>query len=179
MSKQGGDSSKGKKARLIVPAAKARPSPAIGQALGQLGVNMMGFCKDFNSRTSHYKDEVPLRVNFVAFPDKTFRFTPLAPSSTWFIKMAAGIHSGAAAPNKETVGTVHVKQLFEIAKIKKALEPQLALVSEQSFVRSLVSSCSSMGIAVDNSPRDLPDGVKRKPAPAMQELVEKKGKKKK
>eukprot|EP00461_Guttulinopsis_vulgaris_P004769 UN04771 len=167
---------KPRKARLLVPAAKAKPSPAIGQALGQLGVNMMMFCKDFNNKTGHYVDEVPLRVDFTAFPDKTFSFVPSAPKSTWFLKQAAGIHVGAAAPNKEIVGTVHVKQIYEIAKIKKQLEPKLANVPLQSYCKTLASTCGSMGLAVDTSKR--PKVAKRK-APPKRAPAPEKGKKQK
>jgi large subunit ribosomal protein L11 len=171
---------KPRKARLLVPAAKAKPSPAIGQALGQLGVNMMAFCKDFNSKTTHYVDEIPLRVAFTAFPDKTFSHVPLAPKSTWFLKQAANIHVGAHACNKEQVGTVHVKQLYEIAKIKKSIEPQLANVPMESYCRTLAATCGSMGIAVDTAKRDIAAGQKRKPAPKRLAAPEKsKGKKKK
>lgn len=153
---------KPRKARLLVPAAKAKPSPAIGQALGQLGVNMMAFCKDFNNKTSHYTDEVPLRVDFTAFPDKTFQFVPSAPKSTWFLKRAAGIHVGAAAPNKQAVGTVHVKQIYEIAKIKKGLEPKLAKVPLRSYCKTLAATCGSMGVAVDTSRRAKPNKPRAK-----------------
>jgi len=165
--------------RLLVNAATAKPNPSIGQALGQLGVNMMMFCKDFNSKTTHYVNDVPLRVRFTAFPDKTFKFVPLAPPSTWFIKQAAGIHTGAAAPNKECVGTVHVKQLYEIAKIKKSIEPNLAETPLEGYVRSLVATCATMGVGVDCSKRDLPPGTKRSPAPAMKAAAAAGGKKKK
>lgn len=153
--------------RLIVPAAKAKPSPAIGQALGQLGVNMMMFCKDFNAKTTHYKDDIPLRVSFTAYPDKTFSFTPLGPFSSWLVKQAAGVGLGAAQTGKERVGTIHVKQLFEIARVKQSVEPGLKAIPLESLCRSLAATCRSMGIAIDARPRDVPAGTKRSPAPAM------------
>ncbi len=153
-----------KSVRLIVPAAKAKPSPAIGQALGQLGVNMMAFCKDFNAKTGHYKDDIPLRVSFTAYPDKTFSFKPLGPFSTWMIKQACGITVGAHAPGTEKVASIHVKQLFEIAKAKSAVEPYLAATPLKSVVKSLVATCKSMGVVVEAHPRDLLPGEKMRPS---------------
>ena len=104
---------------------QAKPSPAIGQALGQLGVNMMAFCKEFNAKTTTYIDDIPIRVKFTAFPDKTFKFVPLLPQTSWMIKKAAGVESGAHEPGKDIAGAVHVKQLYEIAKIKQAVDPKM------------------------------------------------------
>ena len=146
--------------RLIVPAAKAKPSPAIGQALGQLGVNMMNFCKDFNAKTGHYKDDIPLRVMFTAYPDKTFSFVPLAPKTSWMIKQACAISVGAHSPGHENVAKIHVKQLYEIAKAKQSVEPNLQGIPLESLVRSIASTCKSMGVEIDARPRDLPAGQK-------------------
>lgn len=155
----------GKTVRLLVPAAKAKPSPAIGQALGQLGVNMMMFCKDFNAKTTHYVDDVPLRVKFTAFPNKTFTFTTLAPTTSWFIKSACGFASGAKNPGHETIAKIHVKQLYHIALVKQSAEPNLQGLPLEAIVRSMVSSCKSMGVEVDATPRDLRiPGYARRPA---------------
>lgn len=142
-----------KMVRLLVPAAKAKPSPAIGQALGQLGVNMMAFCKEFNAKTVHYVDDVPLRVKFTAFPDKTFKFVPLLPMTSWFVKKAANIETCAHEPGKDIAGSIHVKQLYEIAKIKQAVEPRMKSQTLEQVAKTLASNCMSMGIAIDNSPR--------------------------
>lgn len=145
-----------KTVRLLVPAAKAKPSPAIGQALGQLGVNMMMFCKDFNAKTTHYIDDVPLRVKFTAFPNKTFTFVTLAPTTSWFIKTACGFANGSKTPGHESIAKIHVKQLYHIALVKRSAEPNLQVIPVESIVRSMVASCRSMGVEVDASPRDLP-----------------------
>ncbi len=174
----------GKTVRLLVPAAKAKPSPAIGQALGQLGVNMMMFCKDFNAKTTHYIDDVPLRVKFTAFPNKTFAFQTLAPKTTWFIKQACGFALGAKNPGHEVIAKIHVKQLYHIAVVKQSAEPNLQVLPLEAIVRSMVATCKSMGVEVDACPRDLPPGSKRAPAGGIQFAAaaagaESKGKKKK
>lgn len=150
--------------RLIVPAAKAKPSPAIGQALGQLGVNMMAFCKDFNAKTTQYKDDVPLRVLFTAYPDKTFSFQATSPSSTWFIKEAVGTNVLANRPGHDIVAPIHVKQLYEIAKIQQQTQPLLANTPLEGLVRSLASTCKGMGVKVVAHKRDVAPGQTLKPA---------------
>lgn len=99
-------------ARLRVPAGVAKPSPAIGQALGPLGVNMMEFCRQFNARTTTFKEDIPLRVKVFAKEDRTFDFDIAAPPTTWFLKQASGITKGAQQPGIETVGTVSVRALY-------------------------------------------------------------------
>ena len=86
--------------RLIVPAGKAKPSPAIGQALGPLGLNMMDFCKAFNDRTRNNVDDVPMRVKLRAFEDRTFDFEVHSPPTSWFLKKASGVPKGTAQPSK-------------------------------------------------------------------------------
>jgi len=175
----------GKTVRLLVPAAKAKPSPAIGQALGQLGVNMMMFCKDFNAKTTHYVDDIPLRVKFTAFPNKTFSFLTLAPTTTWFIKQACGFANGTKTAGHEVIARIHVKQLYHIALVKQSAEPNLQVLPLEAIVRSMVASCKSMGVEVDATPRDIRvEGFKRRPAGGLQtasssSAPEAKGKKKK
>jgi large subunit ribosomal protein L11 len=108
-----------KMVKLIVGAAKAAPSPAIGQALGPLGLNMMDFCKAFNEKTKHIADGTPLPVNLTAFPNRTFDFTYATPSTAWFLKKCVGADKGSPKPGRDTLGEVHVKQIYEIAKIKQ------------------------------------------------------------
>lgn len=108
-----------KMVKLIVGAAKAAPSPAIGQALGPLGLNMMDFCKAFNEKTKHIVDGTPLPVNLTAFPNRTFEFTFATPSTAWFLKKCVGAEKGSEKPGRDTLGVVHVKQIYEIAKIKQ------------------------------------------------------------
>jgi large subunit ribosomal protein L11 len=133
--------------RLRVPAAKAAPSPAFGQSLGSLGVNIMGFCKEFNGRTSQYKDNIPMRVQMQAYQDNTFSFEVKSPASTWFLRQCAGIEKGRASAQDPFVGSIHVKQIYEIAKLKLA-EDKSNKGNLEGFCRSLVSSARIMGLRV-------------------------------
>ena len=102
--------------RLIVPAGAAKPGPAIGQALGPLGLNMMDFCKAFNADTTKYVKDTPMRVTLSAYNNRTFTFEVKAPRSSYFIKKCAGVEKGSSRPVHEVIGSVHVKDLYEIAK---------------------------------------------------------------
>lgn len=134
--------------RIRVPAGIAKPAPALGQALGPLGVNMMEFCKDFNAKTATIKSSAIMRVRLTAFEDRTFKYTIGAPSSSWYIKRVTGIAKGASNPGKETVGTVSVKALYEIAKSKQQFDPASKGLELESIVRCLVGSSRSMGLKV-------------------------------
>jgi large subunit ribosomal protein L11 len=134
--------------RLLVLAGSAKPSPAIGQALGPLGVNMMEFCKDFNAKTATYKASCLMRVKLTAFEDRSFKFTILAPPTSWYLKRVTGITKGAASPGKETVATINVKALYEIAKSKQQFDPILANYELESLTKSIAASARSMGIKI-------------------------------
>jgi len=140
--------------RLIVPAAKAKPSPAIGQSLGAVGVNMMKFCKEFNARTTQYKDEVPMRVKLTAMPDSSFTFSVRLPSTSWFLKKAAGIDTGSGKTKHLNVGKVHVKQLYEIAKVKQLDSPVLQHSSLEGICRMMMGQMRSMGLELDDRTDD-------------------------
>merc|ERR1719215_1831867 len=140
-----------KMVRLVVPAGAAKPSPAIGQALGQLGINMMAFCKEFNAQTGGWKQNIPLRVKLSAFSDQTFKFTVGSPATTYLLKKAAGIEKGANNPGKEVVGSVHAKQIYEIARIKQQDSPLLQKTPLDSVARSVVATMNSMGLKVDTT----------------------------
>ncbi|KAE9245816.1 hypothetical protein PF002_g7065 [Phytophthora fragariae] len=133
--------------RLRVMAGKASPSPAIGQALGPLGVNMMEFCKAFNERTSKITENIPVPVVLTAFSDRTFTFATKTPPSSWFLKKAAGITSGSATPGQQVVGTVHLRQIYEIAKVKQQDE-MVDYIDLQSICKTLIGSAKSMGLDV-------------------------------
>jgi len=135
-------------ARLLVLAGGAKPSPAIGQALGPLGVNMMEFTKDFNAKTAGFRPSALMRVRLTAFDDRTFKYSVLAPPTSWFLKRAAGVAKGAAAPGKEVAGSVSVEAVYEIARAKQAHDAGLREVSLEGLARSIVASARSMGIAV-------------------------------
>jgi large subunit ribosomal protein L11 len=135
--------------RLIVGAGAAKPSPAIGQALGPLGVNMMEFCKQFNAKTEHLKAETPTPVVLTAFQDRTFDFMLKTPPVSWFLKRAAGIEKGAAQAGNETVATITVKHAYEIAKIKQT-DAHLKHLPLRGLTKSVISSARSMGVKVVN-----------------------------
>jgi large subunit ribosomal protein L11 len=133
--------------RLRVLANKAAPSPAIGQALGPLGVNMMEFCKAFNERTSKHIDNTPVPVTLTAFSDRTFKFEIKTPPTSWFLKRAAGISSGSPLAGQNEVGTVHLRQIYEIAKVKQQDE-HVDYIDLESICKSIIGTAKSMGIRV-------------------------------
>ena len=134
------------KVNLRVPASVAKPSPSLGQALGPLGLNMNDFCKEFNEATSKFTPEVPIPVALTAFADRTFTFTIKSPPSSWLILKAAGLEKGASSPGNEIAGTVDFRALYEIAKLKQKIDPQLQDQSLEGLCRTLASTCRSMGI---------------------------------
>ena len=138
--------------RLVVPAAVAKPSPQIGQALGAMGVNMMQFCKQFNAVTADYVDNIPLRVSLTVYKDQSFDFIHKAPSTSWFIKKAAKIEKGAQQPGHEKIATIHVKQLYEIAKIKHAEMNNNSTI--EGVAKTVLATCKSMGVDVSNATQE-------------------------
>ena len=136
-------------ARLRMIAGKAQPSPAIGQALGPLGVNMVEFCKQFNDRTAKYNKDrnIPIPVNLTAYEDRTYDFMIKTPPTVWFLKQAAGISKCATQPGKETVGEVSIRAIYEIAKIKKQ-DYYLQLHSLESLASSIIGTAKSIGMEV-------------------------------
>ena len=129
--------------KLQIPAGKANPAPPIGPALGQQGVNIMAFCKDFNAQTQKMEVGQPVPVVITVYSDKSFTFIMKTPPASFLIKKAAGIKSGSAKPNTDKVGSVTRAQLEEIAKIK---EPDLTAASLDAAVRTIAGSARSMGI---------------------------------
>ena len=131
---------------LQVPAGKANPSPPIGPALGQRGVNIMEFCKAFNAQTqSGFEPGTPLPVVITVYADKSFTFIIKTPPASFFIKKAADLKSGSKNPGKEVAGSVKVSQLKEIAKQKMK---DLNANDIDAAVNMLRGSCRSMGIKV-------------------------------
>ena len=104
--------------KLQVPAGSATPSPPIGPALGQRGVNIMGFCKEFNARTEKEQKGTPLPTVITVYQDKSFTFVTKTPPATWYLKQAAGLKSGSAKTGRETAGKISREQLREIAEKK-------------------------------------------------------------
>lgn len=129
--------------KLQVPAGQANPSPPVGPALGQHGLNIMEFCKAFNAQTQGMEPGLPVPVVITVFSDKSFTFiTKTTPAST-LLKKAAGVKSGSGTPNTEKVGKVNRQQLEEIAKTK---DPDLTAADLDAAVRTIAGTARSMGI---------------------------------
>ena len=133
--------------KLQVAAGAANPSPPVGPALGQHGVNIMEFCKAFNARTEKLEKGSPTPVVITVYSDRSFTFETKTPPASFLLKKAAGIKSGSAKPNKDKVGKVTVAQLQEIAKTK---EPDMTGADLDSKVRCIAGSARSMGLVVED-----------------------------
>ena len=129
--------------KLQVPAGQANPSPPVGPALGQHGVNIMEFCKAFNAQTQGMEAGLPVPVVISVYSDKSFTFVMKTPPAAILLKKAAGITSGSGRPNTEKVGTVTRAQLEEIAKAK---EPDLNAGDLDAAVRIIAGTARSMGL---------------------------------
>lgn len=134
------------KIKLIIPAGSANPSPPIGPALGQRGLNIMEFCKAFNAETASFEKGTRLSVVIFAYADRSFEFKVKTPVTTDLILKAAGVKKGSGVPNKTKVGKVTRKQLEEIAKLKL---PDLTAADLEAAVRTIAGSARSMGIEVE------------------------------
>jgi large subunit ribosomal protein L11 len=132
--------------KLQVPAGKANPSPPIGPALGQRGLNIMEFCKAFNAKTQSMEPGLPIPVVITAFADKSFTFIMKTPPATVLIKKAIKLDKGSARPHVDKVGTITRAQLEEIAKAK---EPDLTAADMDAAVRTIAGTARSMGIMVE------------------------------
>mmetsp|Transcript_1246 Transcript_1246/g.1293 ORF Transcript_1246/g.1293 Transcript_1246/m.1293 type:complete len:147 (+) Transcript_1246:54-494(+) len=133
--------------RLNVPAGSAKPGPALGQALGPLGLNMAEFCKQFNDRTKNYEKDVPIPVILTAMSNRSFTFYCKTPTTSYLLFKCAGIKKGSETAVHKMVGKVHVKQIYEIAKIKQRDE-HLAKIPLETLCRIIVGSCRSAGLEV-------------------------------
>ncbi|BAN68158.1 50S ribosomal protein L11 [endosymbiont of unidentified scaly snail isolate Monju] len=132
--------------KLQVPAQSANPSPPVGPALGQHGVNIMEFCKAFNAQTQNIEKDLPIPVVITVYNDKSFTFIMKTPPAAVLLKKAAGIAKGSGRPNTEKVGTVTREQLEEIAKTKA---PDLTAADMDAAVRTIAGSARSMGLNVE------------------------------
>ncbi len=145
---------KGKKSiesrvKLQVPAGSANPSPPLGPALGQRGVNIMEFCKQFNAETQNLPNidkGTPLSVEILVYGDKSFKFIIKGPPVSVLIKRVLGLSKGSSDPNKNKVATINRKQLEEVAKIKMA---DLTAADLDAAVNTIAGSAKSMGIVVE------------------------------
>ena len=132
--------------KLQVPAGAANPSPPVGPALGQHGVNIMEFCKGFNAQTQSVEAGAPVPVVITVYADRSFTFVMKTPPASYLLKKAAGIKSGSGIPNTNKVGKVTREQLEEIVKTK---EPDLTAASLDAAVRTIAGSARSMGIETE------------------------------
>lgn len=130
---------------MQVAAGKANPSPPIGPALGQRGLNIMEFCKAFNAQTQAIEPGTPIPVVITVYADRTFSFITKTPPNTFFLKKAAGIAKGTQTPGRENVGKVTMAQIREIAAIKM---PDLNALDIDAACQMLIGSARSMGLEV-------------------------------
>ncbi|HEY1637152.1 MAG TPA: 50S ribosomal protein L11 [Rhizomicrobium sp.] len=131
--------------KLQVPAGSANPSPPIGPALGQRGLNIMEFCKTFNAKTQQMEKGMPIPVNITVFSDKSFAFEMKTPPASYFLKKAAKLESGSKAPGRTLAGTVSKAQVREIAEAKMK---DLNANDVDMAMRLIEGSARSMGIQV-------------------------------
>jgi large subunit ribosomal protein L11 len=132
---------------MIMAAGLTKPSPAVGQVLGPLGINSMNFIKEVNSRTSTVRPEVPLHVTVVPYSDKTHKIIVRTPQAQWFLMRAARVHTASANGALTTVGNITLKEIFHIAQTK-AMDPAFIGCSLRSICVSLIGTARAMGLKV-------------------------------
>jgi large subunit ribosomal protein L11 len=132
--------------KLQVPAGSANPSPPIGPALGQQGVNIMEFCKQFNAQTAKLEKGLPIPTVITVYSDRSFTFVMKTPPAAVLIRKAIGIEKGSGTPNTAKVGKITRRQLEEIAKLK---QPDLTAAGLDAAVRTIAGSARSMGVDVE------------------------------
>ena len=134
--------------KLQVPAGSANPSPPIGPALGQQGVNIMEFCKQFNAQTQQLEKGLPIPVVITVYADRSFTFIMKTPPASVLIRKQLGIEKGSGTPNTTKVGKINRKQLEEVAKTK---QPDLTAADLDAAVRTIAGSARSMGVDVEGA----------------------------
>ena len=134
--------------KLQVAAAKANPSPPVGPALGQHGVNIMEFCKAFNAQTQNLEPGLPIPVVITVYSDRSFTFIMKTPPATVLLKKALGIDKGSPTPNTKKIGTVTRAQLEDVAKQKA---PDLTAADLDAAVRTIAGSARSMGLVIQEA----------------------------
>ena len=132
--------------KLQVPAGQANPSPPVGPALGQHGVNIMEFCKAFNAKTQSMENGLPIPVIITVYSDRSFTFITKTPPAAVLLRKAAGVPKGSGEPNTKKVGKVNREQLEEIVRAK---EPDLTAADMDAAVRTIAGTARSMGLDVE------------------------------
>jgi large subunit ribosomal protein L11 len=132
--------------KLQIPAGKANPSPPIGPALGQRGVNIMAFCKDFNAATQQMEQGLTIPVKIFVYADRSYTFEMHTPPASELLKRALNLKSGSGKPNTQIIGTVTRQQLEDIAKLK---QPDLTAAEIEAGIRTIAGTARSMGIATE------------------------------
>ena len=132
--------------KLQIPAGQANPSPPVGPALGQRGLNIMEFCKAFNAATQNLEQGMPVPVVITAYADRTFSFITKTPPASYLIRKAAGLDKGATNTGRETVGAITMAQAREIAELKM---PDLNAIDLDGGAQMIAGSARSMGIKVE------------------------------
>ena len=132
--------------KLQVKAGEANPSPPVGPALGQHGVNIMEFCKAFNAKTQNLEKGLPIPVVITVYSDRSFTFITKTPPAAVLLRKAAGVAKGSGTPNTAKLGTVNREQLEEIARTK---DPDLTAADMDAAVRTIAGSARSMGLNVE------------------------------
>ena len=134
--------------KLQIPAGKSNPAPPIGPALGQQGVNIMEFCKQFNAQTQQLEKGLPIPVVITVYADRSFTFIMKTPPASVLIRKQLGIEKGSGTPNTTKVGKINRKQLEEVAKTK---QPDLTAADLDAAVRTIAGSARSMGVDVEGA----------------------------
>ena len=133
--------------RLLVPAAKATPTPPVGPALGQRGIKSMDFCKQFNEQTSHYTPGIPIPTTIEITPNRTFTFVVKPPPTSWLLRQAAGLEKGSARAKDVVVAQLSLKHIYEIAKVKKD-DPAFMDSDLKQVASRIIGQASGMGIQI-------------------------------
>jgi large subunit ribosomal protein L11 len=136
-------------AKLIAYAGNAKPNPKMGQALGPLGLNMMQICKEFNERTSHFRTDMPMRIVLKAYTDRSYNFVVKPPPTSWFLKRCAMIPIGSPTAGRRYLTHVGVKYIYEIAKIKKELDPDLKNCNLYGICLMIMAQADNMGLEIE------------------------------
>ncbi|EQD74443.1 Ribosomal protein L11, bacterial-type [mine drainage metagenome] len=135
--------------KLQVAAGAANPSPPVGPALGQHGVNIMEFCKAFNAETQHLEKGLPIPVLITVYTDRSFSFVTKTPPASVLIRKSLGLEKGSGTPNTAKVGRLTRAQLEEIARVK---QPDLTAAGLEAAMRSIAGTARSMGVDVESAP---------------------------